>query len=66
MRMLIFLILLMLLIILSGGCKLPNYKVDGLYINHTLVKANATVEDFCKAQGSSVEYIIHNKVRLSK
>ena len=38
-----------LLCLLLCGCTLT--KQDGLYINHRLVNANGTVEDYCKAEG---------------
>ena len=41
-------------------------KPDGLYINYKLIKENATVEDFCKAQGRVVELFRYNKAVLSK
>lgn len=34
------------------GCKTePTINPDGLYIDHKLTIPNATVEDFCKADG---------------
>ncbi len=59
--------LLSSLLITLTGCKIaPQSKSDGLYINYKLNKPQATVEDFCRAEGSIVELIRNNKVILSK
>ena len=52
-----------------AGCQTaPTVKTrtDGLYVNYQLVKANATVEDFCLAKGGVVELVSNKKVRYSK
>ena len=40
-------------------------KPDGLYINNQLIKADATVEDYCKAKGEHIELRKNNKIMLS-
>jgi hypothetical protein len=53
---------IIILLLFLIGCQ-PDVvtKVDGLYINGTLVKDNATVEDFCKAQGEHISLHRHGK-----
>lgn len=57
---------ILLIMCLLCGCQLP--KQDGLYIDHKLTIANATVEQFCKAKGTGdiVELIRGGKVVYSK
>lgn len=41
------------------GCK--TIRPDGLYINGTLTKQNATVGDYCSAKGEHIELVRNNK-----
>jgi len=63
--------IIILLLFLFIGCATipitptPITKQDGLYIDHKLVKKDATVEDFCKAKGRKGLFR-HNKEVLSE
>lgn len=52
------------ILLFISGCIMP--RPDGLYINGRMVIANATVDQFCQAQGALVELVRHNKTKWSR